>query len=55
MTIGIANEKPYGYVETSGKIPGAIVDVIRARWRPMASLVSLQPVVTNFDTLDSRA
>src|SRR5450755_762262 len=50
VAIGIANEKPYGYVETDGKITGAIVEVIRAVMAPLG-VSDLQPVVTNFDTL----
>jgi len=50
VTIGISNEKPYGYVETDGKVTGAIVEVIRAVLAPYG-ITDLQPVVTNFDTL----
>lgn len=50
VTIGIANEKPYGYVETDGKITGAIVEVIRVALAPYG-VTDLQSVVTNFDTL----
>ncbi len=50
VMIGIANEKPYGYVETDGKVTGAIVEVIRAVMAPYG-ITDLQPVVTNFDSL----
>jgi len=34
IIVGIANEKPYGYVESDGKPTGAIVEVIRAALAP---------------------
>jgi polar amino acid transport system substrate-binding protein len=34
VIVGIANEKPYGYVETNGKLVGAIPDVILAALEP---------------------
>jgi len=30
VAVGIANEKPYGYVETDGRLVGAIPDIILA-------------------------
>ena len=50
VAVGIANEKPYGYVETDGKVTGAIVEVIRATLAPYG-VTDIQPIVTNFDTL----
>ena len=37
VRVGIANEKPYGFVDTDGKVKGAIPDVIAACWRRMGS------------------
>jgi polar amino acid transport system substrate-binding protein len=34
VSVGIANEKPYGYVETDGRLVGAIPDVILAALEP---------------------
>jgi polar amino acid transport system substrate-binding protein len=34
VSIGIANEKPYGFVETDGTLSGAIPDIIRAALEP---------------------
>jgi polar amino acid transport system substrate-binding protein len=34
VSVGIANEKPYGYVETDGRLVGAIPDVILAALQP---------------------
>ena len=34
ISVGIANEKPYGYVETDGKLTGAIIEVLRATVAP---------------------
>lgn len=34
VSIGIANEKPYGFVETDGKLAGAIPDIIEAALKP---------------------
>jgi polar amino acid transport system substrate-binding protein len=34
VSVGIANEKPYGYVETDGRLVGAIPDVILAALAP---------------------
>ena len=34
VAVGIANEKPYGYVETDGRLVGAIPDVILAALAP---------------------
>src|SRR5260370_23844470 len=53
VAVGIANEKPYGYVETDGKVTGAIVEVIRATLAPYG-VTDIQPIVTNFDTLIPR-
>ena len=32
--IGIANERPYGYVETDGTVAGSIPDIVRAALAP---------------------
>src|SRR5207247_1412827 len=34
VSVGIANEKPYGYIETDGRLVGAIPDVILAALAP---------------------
>jgi polar amino acid transport system substrate-binding protein len=34
VSIGIANEKPYGFVETDGSLAGAVPDIIEAALRP---------------------
>ncbi|MDQ2705953.1 MAG: ectoine/hydroxyectoine ABC transporter substrate-binding protein EhuB [Pseudomonadota bacterium] len=34
VSIGIANEKPYGFVETDGRLAGAVPDIIEAALKP---------------------
>ena len=34
VTVGLANEKPYAYVEPNGQVTGAIVEVLRAALAP---------------------
>src|SRR5579883_1373286 len=34
VSVGIANEKPYGYVETDGRLAGAVPDIILAALTP---------------------
>lgn len=34
VSVGIANERPYGYVETDGRLVGAVPDVIKAALEP---------------------
>ena len=38
VSFGIANEKPFGYVETDGKLVGAIPEVIRTAVVPSSGL-----------------
>jgi polar amino acid transport system substrate-binding protein len=50
LIVGIANEKPYGYVETSGKPTGAIVEVIRAVLEPYG-ITDIEANVVDFGSL----
>jgi len=50
IAVGLANEKPYGYVETDGKVTGAIVEVLRATLEPYG-ITNLEAKVGSFDTL----
>ena len=35
LVVGLANEKPYAYIETDGTVTGAIIEVLRAALKPM--------------------
>jgi polar amino acid transport system substrate-binding protein len=50
LTVGIANEKPYGYVDTAGKPTGAIVEIIRAVLAPYG-ITELDANVVDFGAL----
>jgi len=50
LIIGIANEKPYGYVDTDGKPTGAIVEVIRAVLKP-DGITELDAKIVDFGAL----
>jgi polar amino acid transport system substrate-binding protein len=50
LTIGFANEKPFSYVDPSGKVTGAMVEVLRAALEPYG-IVNLQPVIADFGAL----
>ncbi len=50
LVVGIANEKPYGYVGTDGKPTGAIVEVIRAVLKPYG-ITDLDAKVVDFSAL----
>lgn len=50
LVVGIANEKPYGYVGTDGKPTGAIVEVIRAVLRPYG-ITNLDAKIVDFGAL----
>ncbi len=50
LVVGIANEKPYGYVGTDGKPTGAIPDVIRATLAPYG-ITELDAKVVDFGAL----
>ncbi|HXP74142.1 MAG TPA: ectoine/hydroxyectoine ABC transporter substrate-binding protein EhuB [Stellaceae bacterium] len=48
--VGIANEKPYGYVETDGRLVGAVPDVIMAALAPYG-VKSMQAEIVEFNAL----
>jgi polar amino acid transport system substrate-binding protein len=50
VAVGIANEKPYGYVETDGRLVGAIPDVIAAALAPYG-VKALQAEIVEFNAL----
>lgn len=50
VTVGLANEKPYGYVETDGRVTGAIVDVLREAMAPLG-VTKLEASIGAFSTL----
>jgi hypothetical protein len=50
LVVGIANEKPYGYVGTDGKPTGAIPDVIRAALQPYG-ITEIDAKVVDFNAL----
>ena len=50
IRVGIANEKPYGFVDADGKATGAIVDVIRAALAP-SGITDIQANIVDFDAL----
>ena len=48
--VGIANEKPYGYVETNGQLAGAIPEVILAALMPYG-VKTMQAEIVEFNAL----
>jgi polar amino acid transport system substrate-binding protein len=48
--VGIANEKPYGYVETDGRLVGAVPDVILAALTPHG-VKTMQAEIVEFNAL----
>lgn len=50
VRIGIANERPYGYVETDGTVAGAIPDIVRAALAPHG-VTELEPQIVDFNAL----
>ncbi|MGE0213261.1 MAG: ectoine/hydroxyectoine ABC transporter substrate-binding protein EhuB [Parvibaculaceae bacterium] len=50
VSVGIANEKPYGFVETDGTFAGAIPDVIRAALEPHG-VKELKAEIVEFNAL----
>ena len=48
--VGIANEKPYGYVETDGRLAGAVPDIIQAALVPYG-VKSMQAEIVEFNAL----
>jgi polar amino acid transport system substrate-binding protein len=50
VSVGIANEKPYGYVETDGKLVGAVPDVIAAALAPLG-LKQMKAEIVEFNAL----
>jgi polar amino acid transport system substrate-binding protein len=50
VSVGIANEKPYGFVETDGTLRGAIPDVIAAALAPLG-LKQMKAEIVEFNAL----
>lgn len=50
ISVGISNEKPYGYVETDGKLTGAIIEVLRATLAPYG-ITDVKSTIADFDAL----
>jgi polar amino acid transport system substrate-binding protein len=50
VAVGIANEKPYGYVETDGSLVGAVPDVIKAALEPHG-LKEMKAEIVEFNAL----
>jgi len=50
LTVGIANERPYGYVETDGRLVGAIPDILRALLQPHG-IHELNAQIVDFNAL----
>lgn len=50
VTIGIANERPYGFVETDGTVAGAIPDIIAAALKPHG-VTSLKVEIVEFSAM----
>jgi polar amino acid transport system substrate-binding protein len=50
IRVGIANEKPYGYVDSNGKPTGAIVEVLRAALAPIG-INKVEGNIVDFDAL----
>lgn len=50
IRIGVANEKPYGFVNENGEVKGFIVDTLAALLLPLG-IETLDPVVVPFDAL----
>jgi polar amino acid transport system substrate-binding protein len=48
--IGIANERPYGYVETDGTVAGSVPDIVRAALAPHG-VTELEPQIVDFNAL----
>ena len=50
VLVGIANEKPYGFVETGSKLVGAVPDVIFAALEPLG-LKDMKAEIVEFNAL----
>lgn len=50
VTVGLANEKPYAYVEVDGKVTGAIIEVLRAALAPLG-IKEIEASVAEFSAL----
>ena len=50
ISVGISNEKPYGYVGTDGKLTGAIIEVLRATLAPYG-ITDVKGTIADFDAL----
>lgn len=50
LRVGIANEKPYGYVDTDGSLKGAVPDLLRSIIEPLG-IKDLEAQVADFNAL----
>ena len=50
VVVGLANEKPYAYIEVDGKVTGAIVEVLRAALEPLG-ITKIEANVNEFSAL----
>lgn len=50
VTVGLANEKPYAYIEVDGKVTGAIIEVLRAALAPLG-IKDIEASVSEFSAL----
>jgi polar amino acid transport system substrate-binding protein len=50
VVVGLANEKPYAYLEVDGKVTGAIVEVLRAALEPLG-ITKIEANVSEFSAL----
>ncbi|HET9069851.1 MAG TPA: ectoine/hydroxyectoine ABC transporter substrate-binding protein EhuB [Amaricoccus sp.] len=50
VKIGIANERPYGYVETDGTVAGSVPGIVRAALEPHG-VTELEPQIVDFNAL----
>ena len=50
VRLGIANERPYGYVETDGTVTGAVPEIVRAALGPIG-VKDLEPLIVEFNAL----
>lgn len=50
LKVGIANEQPYGYIDTDGSLKGAVPDLLRTIIRPLG-IEELEAQVADFNAL----
>src|SRR5262245_32594997 len=50
VVVGLADEKPYAYIETDGRVTGAIVEVLRAALEPLG-IKNIEANVNEFSAL----